>query len=148
MQFLSDVGGAIGLWIGLSLLALCELGQLIIELINYCIHKTIQGNDRETRNRDKRRKQQRAKEFSSKLTDTDAPKGPLSSSVPNLIFEKDSGVGSGRNSPRIDRRFREDGLRPSPRNSPRTSPHGSPWTNRRMRDDFGLYPPTRFYHEY
>ncbi|WAR23025.1 SCNuncharacterized [Mya arenaria] len=37
-QFLSDVGGAIGLWIGLSILSLCEVGQLLIELCNYGIH--------------------------------------------------------------------------------------------------------------
>lgn len=35
-QFLSDVGGAIGLWIGLSILSLCELFHLVVELCRFC----------------------------------------------------------------------------------------------------------------
>ena len=31
-QFASDVGGAIGLWIGLSILSMFELVQLLMEL--------------------------------------------------------------------------------------------------------------------
>ncbi|KAL3869756.1 hypothetical protein ACJMK2_042397 [Sinanodonta woodiana] len=38
-QFMSDVGGAIGLWIGLSVLAICEIFQLIIELCSLGITK-------------------------------------------------------------------------------------------------------------
>lgn len=40
-QLLSDVGGAIGLWIGLSILSLCEVLQLIVELFYYCTHRGI-----------------------------------------------------------------------------------------------------------
>ncbi|KAH3699077.1 hypothetical protein DPMN_074031 [Dreissena polymorpha] len=38
-QFLSDVGGAIGLWIGLSMLSLCEVAQLLVELCNFAVSK-------------------------------------------------------------------------------------------------------------
>ncbi|XP_060084231.1 uncharacterized protein LOC132563490 [Ylistrum balloti] len=38
-QFLSDVGGALGLWIGLSLLSVFEVLQLIVELVNLIIFK-------------------------------------------------------------------------------------------------------------
>ncbi|KAK3580988.1 hypothetical protein CHS0354_007022 [Potamilus streckersoni] len=38
-QFMSDVGGAIGLWIGLSVLAVCEIFHLIIELCALGIDK-------------------------------------------------------------------------------------------------------------
>lgn len=41
-QFLSDVGGAIGLWIGLSILSLCEVIQLFVELCYYGVYKTTQ----------------------------------------------------------------------------------------------------------
>ncbi|XP_041359758.1 degenerin unc-8-like [Gigantopelta aegis] len=34
-QFLSDIGGTIGLWIGLSVLSLCEVGQLLLEITLY-----------------------------------------------------------------------------------------------------------------
>ena len=37
-QFISDVGGAVGLWIGLSVLAFCEVFQLIFELLDYGVH--------------------------------------------------------------------------------------------------------------
>lgn len=37
-QFLSDVGGAVGLWIGLSMLSLCEVVQLFIEMCDYGVH--------------------------------------------------------------------------------------------------------------
>lgn len=50
-QFLSDVGGAIGLWIGLSILSLCELVQLAVELCYYCFHKST----KERRNGKRRR---------------------------------------------------------------------------------------------
>ncbi|KAL4235666.1 hypothetical protein ACF0H5_004061 [Mactra antiquata] len=54
-QFLSDVGGAIGLWIGLSMLSLCEVIQLFIELCDYGIHKTIKDRRRERKKRRKER---------------------------------------------------------------------------------------------
>ncbi|WAR23024.1 ASI1B-like protein, partial [Mya arenaria] len=39
-QFLSDVGGAFGLWIGLSILSFLEVVQLLVELCNYFVAKT------------------------------------------------------------------------------------------------------------
>ncbi|XP_060602636.1 degenerin mec-10-like [Ruditapes philippinarum] len=42
-EFLSDVGGAIGLWIGLSILSLCEVIQLIMELCHYAGHKILKN---------------------------------------------------------------------------------------------------------
>ncbi|XP_060578294.1 amiloride-sensitive sodium channel subunit beta-like isoform X2 [Ruditapes philippinarum] len=54
-QFLSDVGGAIGLWIGLSILSLCELVQLFVECCDYGIHKTV----RERRQNKKRLRKER-----------------------------------------------------------------------------------------
>ncbi|XP_052255006.1 amiloride-sensitive sodium channel subunit beta-like [Dreissena polymorpha] len=53
-QFLSDVGGAIGLWIGLSILSLCEVAQLLVELCNFVASKAA-GEYR--RSRKHRRKQ-------------------------------------------------------------------------------------------
>ncbi|XP_052233186.1 degenerin del-1-like [Dreissena polymorpha] len=53
-QFLSDVGGTIGLWIGLSILSLCELVQLFAELCNYGIHKTIKERRHETERHSRR----------------------------------------------------------------------------------------------
>ncbi|XP_021343720.1 uncharacterized protein LOC110443677 [Mizuhopecten yessoensis] len=38
-QFASDVGGAVGLWIGLSILSMFEVFQLIVELCQYGIYK-------------------------------------------------------------------------------------------------------------
>ena len=35
VQFISDVGGTLGLWIGLSVLSICEVLQLFTELIRY-----------------------------------------------------------------------------------------------------------------
>ncbi|XP_052775053.1 amiloride-sensitive sodium channel subunit beta-2-like [Mya arenaria] len=57
-QFLSDVGGAIGLWIGLSILSLCEVGQLLIELCDYGIHTAKKQSRYE---RKKLRRQERTK---------------------------------------------------------------------------------------
>ncbi|XP_045160274.1 amiloride-sensitive sodium channel subunit beta-like isoform X2 [Mercenaria mercenaria] len=55
-QFLSDVGGAIGLWIGLSILSLCELVQLFVELCDYGIHKTVKERRQKKKKRRKERK--------------------------------------------------------------------------------------------
>jgi hypothetical protein len=49
------VGGAIGLWIGLSILSLCELVQLFVELCDYGIHKTIKEKRKGRRQRRKDR---------------------------------------------------------------------------------------------
>ncbi|XP_069128572.1 amiloride-sensitive sodium channel subunit gamma-like [Argopecten irradians] len=38
-QFASDVGGAIGLWIGLSILSVFEVVQLVVELCQYGLYK-------------------------------------------------------------------------------------------------------------
>lgn len=35
-RFLSDIGGTIGLWIGASILGLCELIELVILLLRHC----------------------------------------------------------------------------------------------------------------
>ncbi|XP_045160381.2 amiloride-sensitive sodium channel subunit beta-like [Mercenaria mercenaria] len=55
-QFLSDVGGAIGLWIGLSILSLCELVQLFVELCDYGIHKTVKSGRHDRKKRRASRK--------------------------------------------------------------------------------------------
>ncbi|XP_060578221.1 acid-sensing ion channel 1-like isoform X2 [Ruditapes philippinarum] len=55
-QFLSDVGGAIGLWIGLSILSLCELVQLFVELCDYGMNKTIKETRKGRRQRRKARR--------------------------------------------------------------------------------------------
>ena len=60
-QFLSDVGGAIGLWIGLSVLAFCEIFQLITELIGYGIHRVKKNQNRE-RKKEKERSRRRRRE--------------------------------------------------------------------------------------
>lgn len=70
-------------------------------------------------------------------------------SVPDIKLDFESG--SGRSSPH-SRRYRDDtSQRENPRDrrfmddrSPRGSPRGSPWTERRAREDFGMYPPTRY----
>lgn len=54
-QFLSDVGGAIGLWIGLSILSLCELVQLFVELFDYGIYKVTMETDKGRKQRRKAR---------------------------------------------------------------------------------------------
>ncbi|XP_033737365.1 amiloride-sensitive sodium channel subunit alpha-like isoform X2 [Pecten maximus] len=44
-QFASDVGGAIGLWIGLSILSIFEIFQLVVELVGYCIYRNESRDD-------------------------------------------------------------------------------------------------------
>ena len=53
---MSDVGGAVGLWIGLSILSICELFQLLVELCDYAVNKTV----KERRVDRKRRRKQAA----------------------------------------------------------------------------------------
>lgn len=54
-QFLSDVGGAIGLWIGLSMLSMFEIIQLLVELCHFvcykCNHDNENGNKSESKNK-------------------------------------------------------------------------------------------------
>ena len=57
-QFLSDVGGAIGLWIGLSILAICEIFQLIFELCDYGVHR-IRKRQMKKREKERERNQSR-----------------------------------------------------------------------------------------
>ena len=38
-QFASDVGGAIGLWIGLSMISMFEVVQLLLECCAFAVHK-------------------------------------------------------------------------------------------------------------
>ena len=35
VQFVSDIGGTLGLWIGLSVLSIMEVGQLVVELLRH-----------------------------------------------------------------------------------------------------------------
>ena len=43
---MSDIGGAVGLWIGLSILSLCEVIQLIIEIIDLAVHRSCRAGKR------------------------------------------------------------------------------------------------------
>ena len=137
-QFLSDVGGALGLWIGLSILSMCELGQLIVELFAYCVHKSRMSNERLERRRHRHENRKlKDKDLNSRHMDSSESKGHLS--VPSLNYESDNR--SGRNSDWHDIRSGGDA---SPRMTPRNSPRNSPWNQRRMRDEFGISPPTRY----
>ncbi|KAK3606183.1 hypothetical protein CHS0354_010824 [Potamilus streckersoni] len=52
-DFLANIGGVIGLWIGLSVLSLCEVLQLVAELFTYCIYKASHKvRPKQKRNRD------------------------------------------------------------------------------------------------
>ena len=55
-QFASDVGGAIGLWIGLSFLSMFEVVQLFLECCAYGVHKCTNGNKKKNRRRKKNNK--------------------------------------------------------------------------------------------
>ena len=46
-QFASDVGGAIGLWIGLSLISMFEVVQLLLECCAFGVHKCRQSKSRD-----------------------------------------------------------------------------------------------------
>lgn len=48
-QFLSDVGGTIGLWIGLSLLSLCEIFHLITAILIYICCQNAKSTDKSSR---------------------------------------------------------------------------------------------------
>lgn len=55
-QFASDVGGAVGLWIGLSMLSLFEVVQLLVECCDYGRHKCVKSGERKERRKEKRRR--------------------------------------------------------------------------------------------
>ncbi|XP_078318173.1 acid-sensing ion channel 1C-like isoform X2 [Crassostrea virginica] len=61
-QFASDVGGAIGLWIGLSILAIFEVIQFFLELCAYGVHvwrfKRRKSREMQNRKRNQSRKQE------------------------------------------------------------------------------------------
>ncbi|KAJ8305273.1 LOW QUALITY PROTEIN: hypothetical protein KUTeg_015818, partial [Tegillarca granosa] len=59
-QFLSDVGGAIGLWIGLSIMF--EIIQLLLELCHFGCYKCNHGNDSETKNKNKKSRERSYKQ--------------------------------------------------------------------------------------
>ena len=147
------MGGAIGLWIGLSLLSLCELGQLFVELFIYCVDRIRHSGERTQRRRE-REKNRKIKELSNptNYTESNNSKGVLG--IPDIKYDID---GSSRGSSR-DNRY-DDRFRNRPHGSPhagrlqsdrppRDSPRGSPWLDRRGREEFGLRPPMRYYHEY
>ena len=151
---MSDVGGAIGLWIGLSLLSLCELGQLFIELFVYCVDRTRHSGERTERKREKQKnKKLREMDHQPKNTETNNSRGVLN--LPDIKYDLENGSGRGSSHDnRHDNRFR-DSPNGSPHErrfkgdrSPRGSPRGSPWLERRGREEFGMRPPTRFYNEY
>ncbi|OWF44768.1 amiloride-sensitive sodium channel subunit alpha-like [Mizuhopecten yessoensis] len=67
-QFASDVGGAIGLWIGLSILSIFEIIQLIVELVGYCLYRNEKLNE-ETRRRQRNDPTYRRKNGNSRYND-------------------------------------------------------------------------------
>jgi len=52
----SDVGGAVGLWIGLSILSIFEVIQLVVELVQYCVHICRCRDEKRKRTSEKQRK--------------------------------------------------------------------------------------------
>ncbi|XP_062617799.1 amiloride-sensitive sodium channel subunit alpha-like [Saccostrea cucullata] len=56
-QFASDVGGAIGLWIGLSILAIFEVVQFFVELCAYGVHAW-RFNSRKAKEKEKRKQKE------------------------------------------------------------------------------------------
>ena len=42
---MSDIGGQLGLWIGFSVLSLCELVELVILIVSACCHREVKPSD-------------------------------------------------------------------------------------------------------
>lgn len=79
-QFASDVGGAIGLWIGLSILSIFEIFQLIVEIIAYFMHRNKREEDKRRERRQQRRDDDRRdypKRPEYHDSDSDFPKRPV-----------------------------------------------------------------------
>ena len=115
-QFLSDVGGAVGLWIGLSVLSMCEIIQLVIELCDYAVHRTIKRRRREQR---RASKQLHGTHSSHETKSKDSDKHTKSSGdkkMHNIALWQEKHAG--KNSPRSSPRFLGLDGRPAGRNSP------------------------------
>ena len=132
---------------------MCELGQLFVELFIYLVDRIRHSGERTERRRE-RQKNRKLKESSNPTnhTETNDSKGVIG--IPDIKYDLDgSDRGSSRDK-RYDSRFRNSphgGPHLGPLNgdkSPRDSPRGSPWLERRGREEYGMRPPTRFYHEY
>ena len=67
------MGGAIGLWIGLSVLAFCEVFQLFVELCDYGIHK-VRKKNRRKREKAKEKRKRRNKERRLETLSNGGPK--------------------------------------------------------------------------
>uniref|UniRef100_A0A1I8H5L8 Conserved plasma membrane protein n=1 Tax=Macrostomum lignano TaxID=282301 RepID=A0A1I8H5L8_9PLAT len=42
IDVLSDMGGQVGLWLGLSVLTLCEIVEMLVDLLFLCTHRALQ----------------------------------------------------------------------------------------------------------